>query len=121
VPRGAGAGLTAELRPIEPGDRERLRRFHARLSDDTVYHRYHGPHAWLAEGELDFLCDADGRRHIAWVACDEAAGFRRVDALILSSNGNARHLFASVAAERGIPATEELEAGVVELHLHLAA
>jgi RimJ/RimL family protein N-acetyltransferase len=62
---------TATLRPIEPADAERLRRFHTRLSDETVYRRYHGPHPTLADHELAFLCGADGRRHIARVAIDD--------------------------------------------------
>ena len=33
-------GGTAHLRPILPGDADRLRRFHARLSDETIYIRF---------------------------------------------------------------------------------
>lgn len=57
----------ATMRPIEPSDTARLRRFHARLSDQTVYRRYHGPHPTLEDRELAFLVGADGRDHIAWV------------------------------------------------------
>ena len=62
--------LTAELRPIARADAPRLRRFHSRLSTDTVYSRYHGFHPALGEAELRFLVGADGAEHVAWVACD---------------------------------------------------
>lgn len=61
---------TIRLRPIEPGDAERLERFHERLSEDTIYRRYHGPHPRLREREIRFLVGAHGDGHIAWVACD---------------------------------------------------
>jgi GNAT superfamily N-acetyltransferase len=61
----------ATIRPIGPVDAARLRRFHARLSDQTVYRRYHGPHPTLEDRELTFLTGADGRDHIAWVAVGE--------------------------------------------------
>ena len=33
-------GGTAHLRPIRPDDADRLRRFHSRLSDETIYFRF---------------------------------------------------------------------------------
>jgi RimJ/RimL family protein N-acetyltransferase len=62
---------TATLRPIEPSDADRLRRFHERLSEDTVQRRYHGPHPHLSDREVAYLVGATGPRHIAWVACDD--------------------------------------------------
>ena len=59
------------LRPIAPDDAERLRRFHTRLSEGTIYGRYHGVHPWLADSEVTFLVGADGIRHIAYVAVDD--------------------------------------------------
>lgn len=59
---------TTTLRPICPADAARLRRFHAQLSDQTVYRRYHGVHPTLADRELAFLVGADGHDHVAWVA-----------------------------------------------------
>jgi RimJ/RimL family protein N-acetyltransferase len=63
--------LTAQIRPIAPSDADRLRRFHARLSSETIYGRYHGVHPRLADSEVAFLVAADGRRHVAFVACDD--------------------------------------------------
>ncbi len=60
-----------ELRPIEAGDAHRLARFHERLSDQTIYLRYHAPHPELRERELRFLVNPDPRNHLAWVACNE--------------------------------------------------
>jgi RimJ/RimL family protein N-acetyltransferase len=73
---------TATLRPIEPADAARLRRFHTRLSDQTVYRRYHGLHPTLEDGELTFLVSADGREHIAWVAVGDDGEFLGVCRLI---------------------------------------
>ena len=155
------------MRPIESADATRLERFHARLSEASVYRRYHGMHPVLREEELRFFTGADGREHIAWVACDAegelqgvcrvigsndepgtgevaivvaddaqhagvghdllrrvldeaaAAGFERVEALILASNTGARRLFLSVAEEKGIPWFATVADGELELQLDL--
>jgi RimJ/RimL family protein N-acetyltransferase len=154
---------------IAPADAERLRRFHKRLSEDTVYLRYHGAHPRLADDEVGFFTGVDGHHHIARVARDadgellgvcrfiempgdartgevaivvaDAAqghgcghellrqvlidarreGFDRAEADILAGNLRARGLFASVAAELGIPVTARRRGGEIVLDLNLAA
>ena len=77
--------VTEELRPIAPDDAERLRRFHTRLSSETIYRRYHAPHPVLDERELEYLVSADGTHHLAWVACDGAGEIMAVCRLIESA------------------------------------
>lgn len=58
----------ATLRPIGPHDKDRLVRFHSRLSDDSRYRRYHGSKGELSGRELIYLTEVDGRDHVAVVA-----------------------------------------------------
>jgi hypothetical protein len=43
------------IRPIRPSDKDALQRFHARLSADARYRRYHGLKGDLTPAELQFL------------------------------------------------------------------
>jgi GNAT superfamily N-acetyltransferase len=61
-------GTVALLRPIEPGDRERLRRGLRELSPRSRYLRFHARVRELTEEQLDYLTDVDQRDHVAWVA-----------------------------------------------------
>ena len=58
----------ARLRPISEEDKERLVRFHARLSEETRYRRYHGAKADLTKPELAYLTEVDHHEHVAVVA-----------------------------------------------------
>ena len=60
------------IRPIEPDDKDALLRFHARLSPDARYRRYHGLKGDLTPAELRFLTETDEVTHVARVAVDEA-------------------------------------------------
>ncbi len=90
----------AELRPIAPADADRLRRFHERLSPDTVYRRYHGPHPYLDEGEIRFFVGADHEHHLAWVACDEDGELLGVCRLIGEGEAPERGEIAIVVEDR---------------------
>ncbi len=90
----------AGLRPIEPGDADRLRRFHERLSPETVYRRYHGPHPYLDEGEIRFFVGADHEHHLAWVACDEEGELLGVCRLIGDGDPAERGEVAIVVEDR---------------------
>ena len=59
------------IRPIRPGDKCALVRFHARLSPDALYRRYHGVKGALTQDDLRFLTETDEVTHIARVAVDE--------------------------------------------------
>jgi GNAT superfamily N-acetyltransferase len=60
------------IRPIAPGDKDALLRFHARLSPDARYRRYHGLKGDLTPSDLRFLTETDEVTHVARVAVDEA-------------------------------------------------
>ena len=47
------------IRPIRPSDKEALQRFHARLSSDARYRRYHGLKGDLTPADLRFLTETD--------------------------------------------------------------
>jgi ribosomal protein S18 acetylase RimI-like enzyme len=58
------------IRPIRPDDKDALVRFHARLSADARYRRYHGVKGDLTSSDLRFLTETDEVRHVARVAVD---------------------------------------------------
>jgi ribosomal protein S18 acetylase RimI-like enzyme len=58
------------IRPIRPDDKDALVRFHARLSADARYRRYHGVKGDLTASDLRFLTETDDVRHVARVAVD---------------------------------------------------
>ena len=58
------------VRPIRPSDKEALLRFHARLSCDARYRRYHGLKGDLTPADLRFLTETDEVTHVARVAID---------------------------------------------------
>ena len=60
------------IRPIRPSDKEALQRFHARLSADARYRRYHGLKGDLTSEDLQFLTETDEVTHVARVAVDPA-------------------------------------------------
>jgi ribosomal protein S18 acetylase RimI-like enzyme len=59
------------IRPIRPTDKSALQRFHARLSPEALYRRYHGVKGDLTPADLRFLTETDDVTHIARVAIDE--------------------------------------------------
>ena len=58
------------IRPIEPGDRERVRAFYHDLSDRSRRLRYLVPSDELSDEDLAYFTDVDHRRHEAMVAFD---------------------------------------------------
>jgi len=60
------------IRPIRTYDKEALLRFHARLSTDARYRRYHGLKGDLTPAELQFLTEIDEVTHVARVAIDHS-------------------------------------------------
>ena len=79
---GAGnADIT--IRPIAPGDAGRLRRFHGRLSSETVYLRFFSPHPQLSSREVDYFTHVDHQVREAVVASagNEVVGVARFDCL----------------------------------------
>lgn len=61
-------GRRVLLRPIEPGDKDRLREGLARLSPLSTYLRFHSGVHELTDAQLAYLTEVDHDRHDAWVA-----------------------------------------------------
>jgi GNAT superfamily N-acetyltransferase len=58
------------VRPIEPGDRERLHRAFHRLSPESRYRRFFAPLNDLSERDLSYLTEFDHHDHEALAALD---------------------------------------------------
>jgi len=61
-------GGTAHLRPIRPDDADRLREFHSRLSQQTVYNRYFAYRPALSDEDVRHFTHVDHDRRVAFVA-----------------------------------------------------
>jgi acyl-CoA synthetase (NDP forming)/GNAT superfamily N-acetyltransferase len=61
-------GGTAHLRPIRPDDADRLRRFHARLSDETIYFRFFSLLRELSDKDVAKFTNVDHVDRVALVA-----------------------------------------------------
>lgn len=61
-------GTEVTLRPIRPDDAPRLRALHSRLSPESIYLRFLGPHPVLTEQDADRLATVDYRHTMAIVA-----------------------------------------------------
>ena len=67
-------GLQVTIRPIRPDDAPRLQALHARLSADTIYRRFLGPHPALTAPEAAKLANVDYHTSMAFVATLPAEG-----------------------------------------------
>jgi acyl-CoA synthetase (NDP forming)/RimJ/RimL family protein N-acetyltransferase len=61
-------GHTVHVRPIVPGDADRLRRFHARQSPESIYFRYFSPRPQLSERDVAHFTTVDHHDRVAFVA-----------------------------------------------------
>lgn len=66
-------GTRVIVRPIEPGDGERLRAAFDRLSPESRYRRFFTAMPRLTENMLHHLLDVDGADRVAWAAIDPDA------------------------------------------------
>ena len=67
-------GTQALIRPIEPGDRDRLKEGFEQASDESIYLRFLGPQPRLTERQLDYLTAVDHIQHEALIAVDPETG-----------------------------------------------
>ncbi len=76
-------GSPAELRPIRPGDRERLVDFHRRQSAESIYFRFFRHRPELSDKELDYFTQVDYVGRMAFVALvgDRLVGVGRYERL----------------------------------------
>jgi len=63
-------GTQVLLRPVVPGDRERIQTGMAALSSETRYFRFFTSATRLSEQELNCFSEVDQQNHIAWIALD---------------------------------------------------
>ena len=61
-------GGTAHLRPILPDDADLLRRFHSRLSDETIYNRFFSLYRSLSDRDIERFTVVDHRDRVALIA-----------------------------------------------------
>ena len=61
-------GATVLIRPIEPGDKEKLTTGLRRLSDESIRKRFLASKPRFTSAELRYLTEVDGLHHIALVA-----------------------------------------------------
>ncbi len=64
------AGHTALVRPLDAGDRKRIKDAFNRLSEESRYRRFFAPLRELSDETLDYLVDIDHHDHEAIVALD---------------------------------------------------
>jgi len=76
-------GSTAEIRPIRPGDRDALVRFHSEQSRESIYFRYFRFRPELSNSELDHFTNVDYADRMAFVAMqgDELVAVARYEKL----------------------------------------
>jgi ribosomal protein S18 acetylase RimI-like enzyme len=79
----------SSLRPITADDKDRLTRFHSRLSADTRYRRYHGAKGALTRRELSYLTEVDDRDHVAVVAARPDGELGAVARVVTDGDGAA--------------------------------
>jgi RimJ/RimL family protein N-acetyltransferase len=61
-------GTRVLIRPIQPGDRDRLAAAYDRLSVETIHSRFLSAKPRLSPAELRYLTQVDGSSHVAFVA-----------------------------------------------------
>ena len=76
-------GGTVHVRPIEPGDAERLVALHNSLSPETIHYRFFSPRPRLSEKEVQRFTNVDHDRRVALIALlhDEMIAVARYDTL----------------------------------------
>ena len=67
-------GSTVVVRPIEPGDKELLRRGFDRLGFESRYRRFLSPTPRLTQSQLRYLTEVDHHDHEALIALDPVPG-----------------------------------------------
>lgn len=74
-------GSTCHMRPIRESDSDRLRRFHAQLSAETIYTRFFAPYPELSEKDVKrfTIVDYDDRVALVATVAGEIVGVGRYD------------------------------------------
>ncbi len=74
-------GQTVRIRPISPEDGDRLRRFHERQSEESIYFRFFTPRPRLSERDIVHFTNVEHHDRVAFVAiiADEMIGVARYE------------------------------------------
>ncbi|MQA88103.1 MAG: GNAT family N-acetyltransferase [Streptosporangiales bacterium] len=74
-------GGTVFIRPITPDDAEALKRFHSRLSPESIYFRFFAPYPKLSQRDVEHFTHVDYGRRVALIAIlgGEMVGVARYD------------------------------------------
>jgi RimJ/RimL family protein N-acetyltransferase len=91
-------GTEALIRPMEPGDRERLKKGFESSSEESRFQRFLSPQPRLSSKQLEFLTAVDHVNHEALIAVDPETG---------QSLGTARYV-----RDESDPETAEFAVGV---------
>jgi GNAT superfamily N-acetyltransferase len=102
--------MNVDIRPIEPGDVDRLERLFYRLSPETVYRRFFSPVTKPRRGTLEHLATVDHRDRDAVVAVvdGEIVGVARYDKIQAFPNAAEIAIVVEDAWQRHHVATELL-------------
>jgi RimJ/RimL family protein N-acetyltransferase/predicted CoA-binding protein len=87
-------GAVAHVRPIMPNDADRIRRFHARQSAESIYLRFFAPLKTLSDKDVARFTQVDHNWRVALVATlhDEIIGIARFDRLDATTAEVAFHI-----------------------------
>ena len=80
-------GTVAHIRPITPADGDRLRQFHNRQSDESIYFRFFAPLRELSDRDVHRFTHVDYHDRVALVAIlnEEIVGVGRFDRINAAS------------------------------------
>lgn len=97
-------GGTVHLRPVGPGDADRLVEFHARLSAETVYLRFFSPKPTLSRQEVERFTHVDHDTRVALVAelGDRLVGVARYDREVGTDSAEVAFVISDEHQGRGI-------------------
>ena len=97
-------GGTAHLRPIRPDDADRLRAFHERLSDQTVYNRFFAYRPSLSDADVERFTQVDHDDRVALVATlhDDIIGVVRYDRIPGSADAEVAFVVEDQHQGRGL-------------------
>lgn len=99
-------GGTAHVRPISPEDADRLRAFHAGLSEESIHYRFFSPHPRLTDAEVEHFTVVDHVDRVALVATlgDAIVGVARYERLADTTKAEAAFVIADEHQGRGVGA-----------------
>jgi GNAT superfamily N-acetyltransferase len=94
-------GALVRFRPISPHDTEALKRFHARLSQRSIYLRYFGPMKQLSDGKAGYFIHLEEREGFALVAFDPGQPTEIIAVVLyVRENGSDRVEYAALVEDR---------------------